>query len=71
MTSVAELRERKAKGLHYVQVVVNRKKSPRRQKVRVMPGVYGICVGQLDNLPNTWLVDVAIDDMLRALGERR
>lgn len=65
---LAELQRRKALGHLYVQLVVTKKRSrtARSQKIRVMPGVWGICIGQLWT-DDQWLVDVSIDELIEAM----
>ncbi len=50
-----------------IQLAVRRKSSPRNwDRVRVIPGVYGRCVGELET--GAFLVDVKIDALAKALG---
>lgn len=67
MLDLAELQRRKALGHQWVQVVVNRKRRPKTNRVRVMAGVLGRCIGPLADLHGTYLVDVLIEDMIRAM----
>jgi len=57
--------ERKALGLLYVQVLVERKRTPRHwDAIRVFPNLHGRCIGPVT--PGRFLVDVRIDDIERA-----
>lgn len=59
-----ELRRRKRDGHRFVPVRVQRRTRPKNwDRIRVFPGVYGRCIGEMDE-KHWYLVDVPIDAML-------
>ncbi len=61
-----ELRRRQACGHRYVQVVVRRDRRPRTHRIRVMPGVLGVYIGETGHI-GEHMADVLIADMVKAL----
>lgn len=64
-----ELRRRKATGHRYVQLIVQRDRRPRTQRIRIMPGVLGVYIGETGHV-GRHLADVLIDDLIKALEKR-
>jgi hypothetical protein len=63
---VREIRRRARDGHRYVLFRVQKRARPKNwDRVRVVPGVYGRCIGEMD-LPGWYLIDVTIDAALRA-----
>lgn len=62
----SEVERAKGLGHGWMQFKVRRSKSPANwDRVRVLPGVYGRCIGETDR--GTFIVDVRIEDVDRAL----
>lgn len=59
-----ELHRRKREGHQYVPIRVFRSKPPKNwDHVRVFPGVYGRCIGEMD-LKHWYLIDVPLEPLL-------
>ncbi len=65
---VAELHRRKREGHTYAPLRVQRKTKPKNwDRVRVFPGVYGRCIGEMD-AKHWYLIDVPLDALLDYAG---
>ncbi len=64
--SLREMKDRKAAGHRYVQLVVHRERRPRTNRIRIMPGVLGVYIGETANA-GFHMVDVLLDDLIPAL----
>ena len=66
------VRERREKGLEYVQLVVRRRggNSPLNwDRAQVKPGLFGKCIGA-GRVFGEWIVDVKLDDVEKWIARR-
>lgn len=69
VTAEQVLRRKKKQGHEWVQYVIHRTSRPRSKRVQIAKGVYGEVVGPLGG--TAYMVDVKIDDMLKAYDAAR